>query len=651
MLRDTYIPALLGRMTYDQANRSQMWTARVKRWYDWLDNPDTFSKHIPEGIRSTLKGMLLDDRGNPTRAPMNRTIAGYLYTSALGANPASAVRNLFQLTLTTGPVLGAKYTGIGIEKAMTKAGKYYNMRAQGLTHQEAFAKAFAEYQKAGISHSPVIDETVGRSLSSVWDRYANPQEGFGLQDRSELKKLVGKGQQALMALFSTSENAVRLVTFEGAMAKGLKDASEMASMQGVRKSAAEIQAAAVNFARRAVEETQFVSGLSNTPYALIDKSPVWRQFMHFGARLTEFATDTSWKIGAGMPGAQGVKVPGLEWLYSAAERKGLNPGTFARMVLWSELAGRLGYEALGVDLSQSLITGALPTPKGMGAFAPWSLLPPAASLIGAPALDIARGRGDWEETKKALPLLLPGGIGGMRALGVIPGAASAAKAFGVRNYVDYKKPTPDGRYPVFTPEGNLVSYMTMGQIFLMGTGMAEGGSAFQTEQDLYRFLIANRDRIRETKRNYVQSVVQGDIAAADAIDQDFQQSLPGVGTMRDWVSENDFENEHTRRTVTRLEKILDTLPPQVRPMYAQALQSALMASGNAELLGLNTPQGLQAAPTSRGRAPYRPPAARQPVVPYQNNMSPLKAGQIDSHQISFGPYTTGPISGFASFAR
>lgn len=621
-LMDTYIPAMLGKMTYDQAMHAEVWAHRLRRWYNWLDSEP--AKVIPGGVRKFLQRSMIDERGQMAIAPLSREMAGYLYVGALGGNVASSVRNLAQLVLTTGPTLGAKYTAVGIKNAFRKAEDYFELRFnKGQGHAEAFASAFKEYHEAGIPGSVVIDDTIGKHLSRSYDQWA----GFGPSTAGKVRGGIDAAKKALMSFFTLSENTVRLVTFEGGFAKAMDDGLASVKAQGLKLTRADIMPDAIHTARKIVQNTQFVSGAANSPYMITNWNPLMRQFMHFPLRYLEFLTSTAGTLGS-------AQTPG----------GGRNWGTLGRAVLWSELFGRIGMEAFNLDLDQSLLQGAVPWAKSYGPFAPLPLVPPILSVAGALPYDLAAGDSHLTETRKAIPLMVPGGLGAARAIGYVPVVGTGAAKFLGRQYVDYNSPGPDGRYPTFTPNGNLTGFMSLPEILAAATGFGEGGAVQQEEKGIFNMLLKNRDRIRATKREFVLAVTNGDIAGADAIDQEFQQSFNGT-SIRKLVSKQDFANEQKRRQITRAEKLLDTLPPAIRPMYAQALQTAMLEMP-AEFLGFQSAEAVTRGHTAKqrtaGRATMRDP--------YTQHMGPFAPGQLPLNDVSFGSQTERPqLQGFSSF--
>jgi hypothetical protein len=419
MLGAKLIPMALGRMTPKAAMRAMSWSNSLVRYSDWLETP-VVKAVLPKEARGTMQKWLLDGADQFAMAPASRAIAGYLYLSTLGGNPAAAARNLFQIALTTGPLVGKNYVWKGMTAALNQPAKYFDLRfGKGLPHTQAFSRAFDRYFRAGLPKSPIFEETVGNLLAGTYDQVAKagvPLKASGAATATQ------KGKQALMSLFGASEHAVRLVSFEAAMAKG---AAEGLSLE-----------ASIPLARQVVQETQFVAGVAGLPNVLMGRAPLTRQLMQFPLRLLEFTTNVALRAGSG------TKALGEAW----GPMAGMNPGTFARMYIWSDLIAEVGTHVFGTDLDQSLLSGALPTFRTSGALAPLPIVPPAISVAMAPFMDIARGDVGFEETRRIAPLLMPGGVGLARAVGSmpIPGGEEAAR-FLMRRYVDYDKQTSDGR--------------------------------------------------------------------------------------------------------------------------------------------------------------------------------------------------------------
>ncbi|MBV6343112.1 hypothetical protein HWQ67_16140 [Candidatus Magnetobacterium casensis] len=604
MLRSTIIPTALGRWTPEQAARQLRWSNKVVEVADWLETPT--AKLIPEGARKTLRKWLMGSIETSAVNPLSRGIQGYLYLSTLGGNPAAAARNLFQIALTTGPLLGWRATARGIESSLKKAGSYFEARSQGFDHNKAFKMAFPHYFESGLPLSPIAEEAIGGMLSGNWERAV----GSAMPGLQGAGRTTDKVKSALMSMFGFSESAVRLTSFEAAMQKGLKEGLTIQQ--------------AIPLARQVVQETQFVPGLSGMPHFLAKMGPLSRQLLQFPARYFGFMTGTALRAGSG------TKALGAKW----GPLAGANPGTLARMYVWSDLIANVASQVVGTNLEQSLLMGAMPGFRGEGAFAPLPVVPPFFAIMGAPLKDLASGDFRFEETRRILPLTMPGGVGFSKLVGYlpIPGGPEVAKLL-ERKYVDYRAVTPDGRYPVYTAKGGLTGYMTIGQIVMQGLGIPEGGPAQQTEQALMKMLTSNRERIRDMKRGYIRAVMNSNVKEAEAIDRQFGELFPELKSIRKLISQEDFDRSHQRLEVTRLEQMLDTMPPAVRPMYAEALRTALLGV-DPEILGLGEAGISGQMRTAKQRGPSRKYRRPQRTREYRDQLTPFRSGGMNLNEVS-----------------
>lgn len=606
VLMGRYVPLALGRMTPNQANRVQGWANTMLSTSDWLKGP-TAEKWLPKGARETLSKWLTMDDGRAAYFATSKSFTNYLYLSTLGLNPAASLQNLMQPLLTSAP-LGLPIHE-GYQSVFTKVGDYVGLRQKKKDHVTAFREAFADYHAAGIPMDPEVDQMFSKKLGAWYD-------GPGAAGLERLRGTWGSTKDKLMGMFTGSELLNRLVTFESARIKGGRDLRASLKQQGATMGEAAQKKAVMDFARQSVVATQFVGGTASQPYWLTDMPKAVTQLVTFPAKFFEFGTSTAFRAGSAQDSIGGI-----------------NPGTFARMYMYSQLGMLAAKSVLGIDVSDALLDGATPTPRGIGPFAPLPMVPPIMSILGAPAMDIAKGDYGFEETKKLLPLAVPGGVSLSRLVSVLPGGEGAAQMMGKR-YVDYSMTTPDGRHPQYTADGNLIGYLSPTQIAMQGLGLGNYSDVKQ-EQQVYAMLLKNRDRIRQWKRDYRTAVLNGQMGRAESIDREFQVQFPGV-QLREMIKPQEFEADRMRREVPRLEKILDTLPPEVRPYYAQAIQTSLMALGP-EFLGM--PEGgLTSGATAKSRQ----------RLPKSQSFNPSNRGVGGEGSVANGPL--GLDGGEAEFA-
>jgi len=593
MLENTYIPMALGRGTFRSALKAQHWDQGMYRLGVWIKNPKV-ERIFGKKLTDTLAKQLTEAHGAFSYINLNQQAAGYFYLSTLGMNPASAMKNLLQLVLTTGPTLGTGTTIAGINSAMRKSHKYFAGRLgpRQLGHDEAVRFAFPEYGKSGLAASPIMDQVLQNTLQNAGNIAALPTGGV-----TNISKKISR---AMMSLFTASENAVRLSTWEAGLIHAKRARMPMAD--------------ATKFAARLVEETQFLTGPQNTPYWLVDKAPLVRQLAQFPLRFLEFATHTAFNLGV----TEIDPVSG-----KARNLLGKNPGTFARMIAGSIIAMELG-NAVGVDLEQALISGAMPTfQEGReGAFGGFPIIPPAFQVAGNIAMGVTTG--DFTEAMRTTPLLIPGGVGTFRAMGLIPGVpfdlGQRASQLFERTYADYKQPAPDGRIAVYSGADTLRGFYSPWELVKQGIGIRSGD--MRSEQELLSLLVKNRDSIRDARKSFLDARLQNNASGAQSIAERFEKQFGFVLP----VTEQDLEAMQVRRRVTRLEQVVRTLPPgDIRDHYIQLISSTLGASGQA-LLGID--------PMLLGEAKPTREAARQP-----SGAGPISGPAANPR----GPYRTGPF--------
>lgn len=590
MLEDTYIPMALGRGTNKGALKAQAWDQNMYQLAAWVNGPKVRGV-LGDKLADTFGKQLTASHGAFSYISLSQRAAGWFYLSTLGMNPASALKNLLQLVLTTGPVLGPRTTLAGINQAMKKSHKYFALRLgpRKLSHDDAIRGAWPAYGKSGIAAAPITDEALNNAFQNAHNIAALPTGKLASTSR--------KIQTAMMSIFTGSEMTVRLATWEAAIIHAGRSKMPVAD--------------AHRFAARIVEETQFLTGPQNTPYWLVDKNPLVRQLAQFPLRMLEFATHTA--LNLGVTDVDPVTGKGRSFM-------GRNPGTFARMIAGSILAMELG-RALGVDPSDALLGGALPTfQEGRGgAFGGFPVVPPAFQIAGNVGSSMVSG--DFTELMRSTPLLVPGGVELFRAMGLVPGVPGGigrrASQLFQRTYADYDQPAPDGRIAVYSGKGSLKGFYTPWEVVKMGLGVRSGDVA--AEQELMTLLVKNRDTIRETRKDYLDARLRNNAAGARSIAERFQLqfgfALP--------VTEQDMEAMQARRRVSRLEQMVRTMPPgPTRDQYIQLIAATLGADAQA-LLGID--------PMLLGEPKPTREAARGAVQPTRQGANPK------------GPYRTGPF--------
>lgn len=553
ILENTYIPVAMGRGTFRNALRAQMWSQANQTLAVKLESSPGLRRILGDSTTDSLVAGMKSSRGAFSILNLERKAAGYFYLSTLGLNPSSALKNTLQLVLTTGPVIGYRTAAQGLGEAMRKSHKYFALRLgpRKFGHDVALRKAYPEFAKTGLVASPLTEEAIENTLINAHEIAALP---------SGVVKVADKVKRAMMAMFTASETTVRVATFE-------------AGMIHARRAKMPVEAA-IEFSRRLVEKTQFLTGPQNTPFFLVDRSPLVRQLAQFPLRMLEFAIVTAMSLGSGAINPRTGKE--MNFL-------GANPGTFARMIAGSIIAMELG-EAMNWNVGDALIGGALPTFQPAGkVLAPIPIVPPFFQILGAGAMGL--GSGDFSELARSTPLLIPGGTAMFRAMGLIPGVPGdagriAARTF-ERTYADYGQPAPDGRIALFSGKGTLKGYYRPWEIVKYGLGVK--GGDIEKESLLLETLVKNRDQIREARQTYMDARFRNNAQEANQTLEGFKQrfgfDLP--------VTEKDMKAMQLRRQMTRLEQVVRTMPPgPARDQIVQLIAATLGTQGQ-QVLGID----------------------------------------------------------------
>lgn len=529
MLEDTVIPSALGKPTPRQVINANLWDHRMGEMVAWLDKPSV-REFAGDKFVDWMKDAQMNSLGAFSLRGLTMAASSYFYFNTLGLNPSAAFKNGFQPVFSTGPLIGFKNMFAGHLEVATKYGSYFRARLgeEELSHVDALAKVFPEFSAAGLAGSPVTDEALGRAMDAAYRIQKTAPKDIGL-----LQKI----QRASMAMFTATETNNRLGAFYG----GLLHAAE----GGMARDTAE----AIAHARQVVVRSQLVGGLSTTPMAFqsagMFSNPLLRQLAQFPVRTLEFTTE-------------GVQ-----------EALTGNPGRLMRQVAGVYITKEVG-DVLGLNLGDALMGGITPmfTPvneKG-AVLAPLPIVPPVVALGAGVASTLT---GDWETIHRQLPLLIPGGVGLSRAIGMIPGPANipqtTARWLG-RKYADYEGANPlTGRIPVYTGQGSLTGYYSPWEITKYALGI-HGGDIDQEAQMAQR-LTKDSELMKETRRNYTDALFANDPRKAAGIESEYETRFGH----RIAITPAQIGQMQARRKMTRVERELAAMPREARPQYQAAI--------------------------------------------------------------------------------
>lgn len=540
LLRNVYIPALLGTTSFETTMKATEWSGIRQAMWATLSNPKAM-QGVPGYAKEAVRRIMEEDSlWHPETA--GSRISNYFYASTLGLNLGSATQNLLQPILTTAPFIGFGNTVRGMTKVIGKIPEYLRLRSNGLNEVDALKKLFPNFVESGGELGALSTELALRESADI------AKGGlFGIRSTS------GKLRDVLLAPFRNAELFNRLSTFEGAMEQGL--ANGMAHKDALLN------------ATQAVNLTQLWAGGASSPSFMAKWWGPFRQFLTFPGKMAGFALGSvvptyssgGWQLGIG---------------------GGFDPGVLGRAMLYSATAYEVAKEFSDADLSRSLLFGGLPLPQEQSVLSPLPVLPPIVSLGAGAVQDLVTG--DPKNVKRGLALLVPGGM--QMAKLSQSYAPMMARLLG-RGYADTEKTLPDGRVPMYDSKGNLVGYKTSFDLFLSNIGipgklLGPDGSA--KVQEIEKYFLNHRETMREMRRGYIDAVTEGDHVAAEKLQT---QHLADYGSEIE-IRPQDWEAAQYNQYIPRLERIVKTLPVGVRDRFLRVAQTALSGRGE-RFLGID----------------------------------------------------------------
>ena len=533
---DDLVPHVMGNKSWQELQRSISFSLKKAKVHQFISTHPMAGQILGTKGKDWVMKYTGDISGSLSAEGLGANISHWFHLSTLGANISPASKNSLQTLITTLNVVGAKgmYRGLkgvpGSGGSLAKMQNYIKMiTVDGKSTKDAFRAAFPEYVKDMGDASQIVESLLAGDIA---------KEGFA-------RKMFSGGtwekvKTAMLMPFSTSEGFNRIITYYAGRNQHLyQNAHKLAgATSAVRDS---IFGEAGRVGQTLTMTTQFTGGPLGIPKALINVWTPWRQFMHFPMRY----------------GA----------LLHASLRMGPDPakmdwGTIGRTLAGSTSLYLGARNLLGIDLSAGLLTGALPVPVYEGSpFYPWPLVPPAAGVIGTAAKALLTG--ETRDLGAAAALLVPGGIA----------ARKAYRTFHPK-YADYRNKTPDGRIPIYNNKKALIGALTPLQLTLKSLGLRPSGVA--AEQGAAQWLLAQREKIRAYRRDYLQALMENDNHKAEEVQREWTKVYPELGPLQ--VKKSDIRALENRRQISRLHRIEKGLPSAYRPLFSQILGEASLSA-------------------------------------------------------------------------
>ena len=597
LLRDTYIPLATGHLAWRQVMPSLMFA-------DLRAKSAAAIRAFP-GLSKDLKDRLIKPMAEGSGLSWNtmgHRVTDYFYSTTLAWNVISPVKNLFQHLLGTIPTAGPKYFAEGVEEVLAGKARQAAFMRKGMPRQEALAKAFPEFSNTGLGVSLTSER--GQLMEQL-ERGVGVEIGATTKTRRGLEAFNRTG----LRLFEETEQFNRLAAFYTWRKKGLKELVGQTidhpwTGEALKVTAANVGEMADSLATKMTYVTQYGGGPLSLPSGIATLNPAFRQYMMFPGRTLGMLTDAGTS------------------LYGEGAR---NFGTLGRMALTSGLAYGAAKNLGGEDISSALMWGALPEMGNSSSpFGIVPLVPPAAQVAGS--VVSAAVQGDIDVLLRQVPTVVPGGIQISRALPKF--APELSKSLG-RTYADYERQLPDGRTPMYSSEGGLIGYYNPLQMWIKAIGL----SSFTKEKEgvVQRYLLKAREPMRALRRDAAESLANSDMEGFNQADAEWRKMFPGLGPLQ--LKKSDIRAVHTRRFIARLERVMQSMPKDVRPAFAQAISVSLGAEAE-KLLGVDPM--LLGNYTPRQMDAHRPQVLQQQGAP----ASPNWATQYGSSSVRSGADNT-----------
>lgn len=567
-LTDVVLPMAMGRMTPSQIKNAMYWDSS-KEWFRSKFAEGTMMGRaldkLKPGMRQDFDRFLAEDR-LASYPGAGAAISSLFFLNTLGGNISSAALNVSSNLHTMAFAGLGRWSRAAGETTKLLGDAVMKAQSKGISIEDALRtipefKGFFEYHQELAPMVAAFERESQRTLSKFMP--------------SAMRKVSDTAKKTLMAPFATTELWNRLVAYRSFFRQGLDELENVpwqfpTSAEKVIAKAADgtLDKASAQYAAYMTGYTQFGSGFENMPSGTVQWWAPFRQFTTYPLRLTGMLAQTATQ----------------------------NPNAFGRLALGSGLAYGIGREVFGTDLSRGLAFGGVPGPTEGSAFSPLPIVPPLLGGLGAIGLSAATG--DSKHVREFLPTLVPGGSAIARGIGMVPGGAGVAEFTG-RSYADYQKRTPEGLVPVYNGQGSLTGYFTAPQLYMRSMGF-KSATATQ-EMEMTKWLLGQRNRVRGIKKDYLQALAEGDGDEALRISERFHEAYPRLGGMP--VKKSDIRALHNRANVARLEKVLDTFPPEMRAELLPVV-GAVLGPQAPQILGLTNPEGFN-QPAIAAREPYR----------------------------------------------
>lgn len=486
-------------------------------------------------------------------------LTGLLYATHLGFNTVSAMWNLMQPLQWATTWMGGQHILHGYSQAFKQMGSYLTERISkhGLGRMDPEEKMRLWQKHVRLAGK----DSGGRDLLGMGHDALSMLEGASFMRRPQGKPSFTKwlGIDVPLSLFQTAEAINRITVAEASMGwlGQLQRQSGMKLATNEVLDFAQLMQSMSNFNYNPITQLQLMQKGGVLGNSLI------RMFLQYPSRtLSNFLVSN--QLGGGTRsfgfsrfGGPSVEVPGAI-------------GDLSRLLGTGAVAYEIGKNMLGLDLSSGLAgaaIGQLPNQfitQGIP-------IPPVIDIPTQLVSSIAAG--DRDQFRQAAFRLVPGGLALQKALGAVP-ALPGGGSFGLlqQQYADWTNRTPDGRVPVYRNDGSLLAYESPFNLVMRGVGA--DFKRFKSPEEATKFLLSNRAEIIDLKRKYKDAVLGNNMALAQQVEAEYKKRY-GIPMT---IKPGEWERATKLREVPLFERMLETLPSDVRGPYQATLDNPEMAA-------------------------------------------------------------------------
>ena len=497
-------------------------------------------------------------------------LAKGLYVGFLGLNMSSVMLNMMQPLIHASMYGGLDSVLPAYKDAFMEIMTYAKNRA-AIPRLRLTAEEYADLHRRSFKH--VGEGPLGDVLGMTPDVMAN-LEGVSYAAGQAYGKESGLKYATMtlpMKLFEKAELMNRLVsahTVDRMYMKAGRRVPHALSDAGTFIKDDALYSDWLSDVSRFVQETQFGGSPLNMPLAFMGagpagpilSNPLMRMFLNFQTRAF-----SSWiTTGKQISPTRRIRGTDMEIPYWA--------GDAMRVMGVGALGYEIGKEVFGMDMSRGLGMGPMTELFG-GAYTP--------PVIKIPLDAWQVMKGDLELAKSSVPGILPGGIGLIRAMGMMPDLGNQPflpEMAGAlqREYVNWDVSTSDGMVPVYKADGTLVNYDKPFNIIMKGLGINLGSHPKAGEVDGY--LVKQREMIIKMENDYIMSLMNNNIPKAQGIKRQFEKKF-GVPMK---ISKSQLRSKMRSLRTSRTERIANTIPEEYRDMYTSTLQEHASRMGMSE---------------------------------------------------------------------